>query len=105
MSDGVLIQESLRRLREAAPDATRIILFGSAARGETTDDSDIDYLVVLPSVESRMRESVRLRIAIGDVPAAFDIIVVTEDDIADLDALRGGVVYSALTEGHVLHAA
>ena len=45
-----------------------------------------------------MRESVRLRIAIGDVPAAFDIIVVTEDDIADLDAIRGGVIYAAVTE-------
>ena len=52
-----------------------------------------------------MRESVRLRIAIGDVPAAFDIIVVTEDDIADLDAIRGGVIYAAVTEGRVLHAA
>lgn len=105
MIDDALIQESLSRLRDAAPNATRIILFGSAARGDTTDDSDIDYLVVLPSVRSRMRESVRLRIAIGDVPAAFDIIVVTEDDIADLDAIRGGVIYDAVTEGRVLHAA
>jgi len=105
MIDENLIQESLRRLREAAPDATRIILFGSAARGETTEDSDIDLLIVLPSAESRLRETVRLRKAVWDVPAPFDIIVVTEDDVADIEALWGGVIYDALTEGRILHAA
>jgi predicted nucleotidyltransferase len=105
MIDDALIAESLRRLREAAPEASRIILFGSAQRGDTTEDSDIDYLVVVPSVESRMRESVRLRIALRGIPAAFDIVVVTDDDIADLDKLRGGMVYDALTRGRVLHAA
>ncbi len=105
MIDEAIIQETLRRLKDAAPDASRIVLFGSAARGDTHADSDIDLLVVVPSAESRMQESARLRMALWDLDAAYDIIVVTEDDVADLDSLWGSVIYDALTNGRVLHAA
>ena len=48
----------------------RIILFGSYARNEATDDSDIDLLVIMPDIESTRKEMVRLRrcLAALDIP-------------------------------------
>lgn len=40
-----------RNMLEAAPPETRVILFGSHARGEANEHSDLDFLVIEPSVE------------------------------------------------------
>ncbi len=52
-----------------------MILFGSAARGELTRDSDLDFLVIEPEVENPALESVRLRRVLGDLVLAADVIV------------------------------
>jgi predicted nucleotidyltransferase len=51
-----VIEEAGRRLRVAAP-GSRVILFGSHARGDTNRDSDLDFLVVEPTVEHEVEES------------------------------------------------
>ena len=54
-----LVQEIVRRVLAAtAPD--KIILFGSAAMGEMTRDSDIDLLVVEPDPGDRRKKSVKI---------------------------------------------
>jgi predicted nucleotidyltransferase len=60
MFDEAVIQEAGRRLLEAAPPDTRVILFGSHARGKAGRNSDLDFLVIEPSVEDAIEESVRL---------------------------------------------
>ncbi len=58
-----LLQKIVRRLLEVSqPD--RIILFGSAAKGQMTRDSDIDLLVLEASPQEPRRHSVRLRNAL-----------------------------------------
>lgn len=60
------MREIVRRILTAAePD--RVILFGSAATGQMTRDSDIDLLVVEPAPENTRDESVRIRRAVGDI--------------------------------------
>ena len=52
------IQEFKKRLKEVYKDNLKeVILFGSAARGEFTGESDIDVLVVLGSIPDREEES------------------------------------------------
>jgi len=76
--DDALIQEIVRRvLSVATPD--KIILFGSAAMGEMTLDSDIDLLVVEPEIEDRHDEYVRIRQALGSIGYPFDILFITTD--------------------------
>jgi uncharacterized protein len=53
------LQDVVRILVDAA-HPTRIILFGSHAREEQTEDSDLDLVVVLPEVTDRVGEMVKL---------------------------------------------
>ena len=59
MSQETLIAEAGRRLCKAAPPGTRVILFGSHARGQAGRHSDLDFLVIEPEVENTVAESVR----------------------------------------------
>ena len=92
------------RLREAVPEAT-IILFGSHARGDAGPDSDLDILVVEPTVSARRREMVRLSDAVRDLRIPVDIIVASRRDFEAWADARGTVLHRAATEGRVLHAA
>jgi predicted nucleotidyltransferase len=101
--DEALIGEVGRRLAAAAPGA-RVILFGSSARGSTGPHSDLDLLVVEPSVQSPDDESVRLRRELSDVLVSMDIIVVSEDYVEQWRDVRGSLVNAAFSDGRVLAA-
>lgn len=99
-----IIEDATRRLVEAAhPD--KIILFGSYARGDFDESSDLDLLVILPAVESRFDEMVRLRHVLGDIPMAIDVVVYSVDRVKERQHLRGTMLHHALTEGRVLYDA
>lgn len=54
VGSAVSSQERLKAIADLLREkygAQRVILFGSAARGEATEDSDIDLLVVSPTTE------------------------------------------------------
>ena len=68
------IDAAVRILAEAASPA-RIVLFGSHARGDAGEDSDIDLLVIEPEVEDRTREMVRLRRLLRPLRIPVDILV------------------------------
>jgi predicted nucleotidyltransferase len=102
--DATTIEEAGRRLSEAAPPRTRVILFGSHARGEAGPHSDLDFLVIEPEVENPAVESVRLRRALGDLVLAADVIVASEHRVQEWRDVRGSLIHAALTEGRELAA-
>ena len=97
------IQAVAERLRQAAPDAT-IILFGSHARGDPREDSDLDFLVVEPRVESRHAEMVRLSDEIRPLRVPSDIMVVSAEVYEEWANEPGTVIHEAAREGRVLYA-
>jgi predicted nucleotidyltransferase len=104
MFDDAVIAEAGRRLLQAAPPNTRVILFGSAARGDTNEHSDLDFLVIEPSAENAARESVRLRRTLDGMLVAADIIVVSEERVREWRDVYGTVIHAALGEGRELAA-
>jgi HEPN domain-containing protein/predicted nucleotidyltransferase len=98
-----MLREIVRRIVEAV-QPERIILFGSAARGEMGPDSDVDLLII-KQCENR-RETARLirRELIG-ISVPIDIIVVTPDDIARHKDTIGLIYRPALREGKLVYAA
>ena len=62
-----LIELAARALVDAAEGPARVILFGSRARGEGAEDSDVDLLVVEREVVDRFGESVRLSRLVGEL--------------------------------------
>lgn len=103
MFDDTLIAEAGRRLAEAAPQA-RVILFGSHARGDAGPHSDLDFLVVEPSVDDPTEESVRLRRTLRGLGLFADVIVVSERDAEKWGDVRGSLIHAALSEGRPLAA-
>ena len=80
-----------------------MILFGSHARGQAGEHSDLDFLVIEPKVEDVVKESVRLRRALQqDVYA--DVIVRSEESVREWKDVYGTVINSALREGKEIAA-
>jgi uncharacterized protein len=101
--DNAVIVEAGRRLLKAVPPQAQVILFGSAARGELTHDSDLDFLVVEQDVEDRHAEQVRLRRELRPLGIPVDVIVVSKRYAEEWGPAQGSLVHKALTEGRVLH--
>jgi predicted nucleotidyltransferase len=81
-----------------------VFLFGSHARGDAGPQSDLDFLIVEPSVDDRASESVRLRRALRGLGLFADILVISEDDARNWGQVPGSVIHAALTEGQPLAA-
>jgi predicted nucleotidyltransferase len=102
--DETLLNEIVRRVLSAVrPD--RIILFGSAATGQMTKDSDIDLLIVDPDPHDTRDESVKIRRALGDVGYPVDVIVIATDRFEATKDIIGGIAYPANKYGRVLYEA
>ena len=104
MIDEATIEEAGRRIGAAAPEGSRVILFGSHARGEAHDHSDVDIMVIEPEVENTAEESVRLHRTLKDLRIPVDVLVVTEERARRWSKVKGTVVERALREGRELVA-
>lgn len=100
-SDKILNEIKQRIVETANP--LKIILFGSAARGEVGPNSDLDILVVIPSgIHRRVTARAIYRNLIG-VGFAVDLVVVNEEDIERYKDNIGMVIKPALDQGRVIY--
>ena len=103
--DPQMIEEIVRRVTSAV-HPLRVILFGSAARGEMGAESDVDLLIVVPDGTRRRDASRRAFRALTGIGIAKDVIVVTESDVKEFGENPSLVIKPALEEGReVYHAA
>jgi len=53
-----LAREVRKRLTEELGQPVKVIMFGSQARGDATRESDIDLLVIVPSLNNPIRKKI-----------------------------------------------
>ena len=103
MIDEATIEKAVCLLQQAAPGAT-IIVFGSCARGQSTEDSDLDVMVVEPTVTSRHEEMVRLRKVLRPLGIPADVLVASKDTFEYWSEPPNTIYYEVAREGRVFHA-
>lgn len=84
---------------------SRVIVFGSWARGEARWDSDVDLAVVLPnSAEATLPEIRRmLRRKLSEVPMTIDLVLATEGQMAQFRNSVNSIYYNILKDGKVAY--
>ena len=89
-----------RIVEVASPE--RIILFGSASRGDAHADSDVDLLIVKDGADALTLMS-RIYRNLGGVGVAVDAIVVSPDDVERFKDSHALVIKPALQDGVVVY--
>ncbi len=97
LKDQILAADSAR--------VSRIILFGSRARGDARPDSDYDLLVIVRDANrAEVREyHRRLYDVLRGLGVTAEPWVMTEQEFEETRSVIGGLAYPASTEGVVLH--
>ena len=97
------LDEIIRRI-VAVAEPEKIILFGSAARGEVDRHSDVDLLIVKDGAHRR-RLATSIYRHLRGVGAAVDVIVVTPDDVERYGDSHALIIKPALREGKIVYEA
>ena len=102
--DRQTVGEIVRRIL-AVSTPERIILFGSAAAGRMTRDSDIDVLVVEAAPGDARTESLRVRRSLRGMGYPFDVIVMAAERFEETKDIVGGIAHPAHKYGKVIYEA
>lgn len=84
---------------------SKIILFGSYAKGTETESSDLDLLVIKETDEPKYRRSASVRKLFRSQPCAMDILVYTPREYEQLLNYKSLIPYIATKEGKVIYEA
>lgn len=99
-----ILRDIVRRVvRVARPN--RIVLFGSAARGEMRGNSDVDLLVIKHGKFNRRRLVARIYDELYGAGAPVDVLVVTPEEVRRHGDAPCLAIFPALREGRTIYGA
>ena len=78
-------------------------MFGSYGRGDATEDSDLDLLVVEREIADHTTEYLRLREVVGPVGVGVDLLLMPQAEFDRRRDWASSPVYWAAREGLVLY--
>jgi predicted nucleotidyltransferase len=91
-----------KRLGTAA-NASQVILFGSYARGEAKEQSDVDFMIIAESDVPRFKRSRELYKLLRPYPFAMDLVVYTPQEIERGKRSPVSFVSTVLREGKTVY--
>ena len=98
-----LLTEAVRRLKEEF-QPEEIFLFGSHAWGTPTDDSDLDFMVIVPQSDERpIRRMQRAHRCLRGIGFPKDVLVNTRAEFNRYRHLRASLSYKIAHEGRKLY--
>ena len=85
---------------------TKIILFGSRAKGTSDSNSDWDFLIIIPNHLTRLQKKnisheLRKKFA-KELDLPCDIIIKSDREVKERKNIPGSIVKTALAEGKAL---
>ena len=105
MNNGTIYSRIRETVQFCLP-GSRIVLFGSRARGDYDSFSDYDLLIVTPTTfdaQDKIQWSSRLDRAIVEaIQAPVDILFHSEEEVRQKQELPGNIIRSAIREGVAL---
>jgi predicted nucleotidyltransferase len=98
-----ILPEILRRL-VAVYRPERVYLFGSEARGDAGEDSDLDIAVIVADAADAARRSSRTAAeALWGLDRGADVVVFTESEFAARKSVVASLPWTISREGRLLH--
>lgn len=95
------IDEAAQCLTGQLPAGSRMIVFGSQARGDAQADSDVDLLVIEPEVANRFAEMARLSTLLGQKLIPADVVVISAAAFERQKSIINTLAWRAAREGRV----
>jgi predicted nucleotidyltransferase len=104
--DSATIYKTIRQTVLSNLPGSRVLLFGSHARGEQDSLSDYDLLIITPTTftpREKIRISTRLDHAIiKAINLPVDLLLSSEEEVLQKQKLPGHIIRSAMREGIAL---
>lgn len=95
------LREVVERIVNGYGPVEKILLFGSAARGEQDEASDLDLIVIKHTTD----RFVRRLLSVPPLPVAADVFVYTPEEFATMQEQENPFVLNALRDAIVLYDA
>ncbi len=96
------IKTIVQRVTESY-DPKAIIVFGSVAKGNSSEDSDLDIAIIMDSNLSEHERNVKIRVCIGAIGMPLDLLVFTPEEIEAEKADELSIVSEILRTGEVVY--
>ena len=104
-ADVELVVERAVEILAREMNPRKIVLFGSAARGDWGPDSDIDLLVVLDRFDSRVDEMNRASRLLAPLRVPTDVLVCSVKEVRDWGHVVNHIINEVFLEGRVVYDA
>lgn len=104
--DRAIVYKTIRNTVQECLPGSRVLLFGSRARGDNDRLSDYDLLVITPATftpQEKIYWSTRINKAIVDTAhVPVDLLLNSEEEIRQKQELPGHIIRSVMREGVAL---